>query len=207
MGVMIDRFDVGPLQTNAFVVSDEEKNALIIDAPPQSAKIIDFLKLHRLNPIAILLTHAHFDHCMGITEIHEAFGTVPVYIQPNEKILLRNPDYNGSVMLGFSFVYHGATEDLKQGETSVGEFSFMVLEVYGHSPGGCAFLFENSCIVGDTLFAGSVGRTDFPGCDGTALLKNISEKIFTLPGNTIIYPGHGKSTTVEKEKKSNPFFR
>lgn len=207
MDIAITSFAAGPLETNTFVLSDENKNALIIDAPPQIGDMITWIKSNDLKPLAVLLTHAHFDHCMGITEIHEAFGAIPVYTLPEEKILLHNPDYNGSPLMGMSFTYTEQTCDLKEGEMSIGSFTFSVLNVYGHSPGGCAFLFGKNCFVGDTLFAGSIGRTDFPGCDGPGLLRNITEKILSLPDETNVYPGHGRATTVKHEKQSNPFFK
>ncbi len=206
MGIEVKHFAVGPLETNSFVISNDKDGVLIIDLPPHCDKIIDYLQAKALSPVAILLTHAHFDHMMGIQQLHEKFGDVPVYAHPDEKLLLQNPEFNGSPLMGTPYAYSGPTNDLAEGFTTIGGISFTVLKVSGHSPGGCAFLFENLCFVGDTLFAGSVGRTDFPGCDGPALLKNIKEKIFTLPEDTIIYPGHGTSTTVGREKRTNPFF-
>ena len=121
--------------------------------------------------------------------------------------LLLNPEYNGSYMMGMGLSYKGPLKELYEGNIKIGSFKFTVLYVPGHSPGGCAFVIDKHCFSGDTLFAGSVGRFDFPGCDGSLLFKNIKEKLLTLPDETVVHSGHGGRTTIIHEKRHNPFLQ
>ncbi len=207
MDVRIDRFATGPLETNTYVVSGNQDAALIVDPSSGCEQVKQFIEQRRLVVSAILLTHAHFDHLMGIEEIHAFAPGVDVWVHPADTLLLRDPEYNGSVLMGAPLRYEKETRDLHEGNMEVGGYALRVLHVPGHSPGGCAFVFGNQCLSGDSLFAGSIGRTDFPGCDGAALLKGIREKLFTLPDDTIVFPGHFGQTTIGQEKRLNPFLQ
>jgi glyoxylase-like metal-dependent hydrolase (beta-lactamase superfamily II) len=130
-------------------------------------------------------------------------------VHPEEKTLIASPEYNGSFMIGMTFSYKGKTSDLNEGPITIGAFSFEVLHIPGHSPGGAAFVFrdgsETACIGGDSLFAGSIGRYDFPGSDGGQLITAIKTKLLSLPDDTVVYPGHGGRTTIGRERRMNPF--
>lgn len=206
MPIEIRRLVVGPLENNTYVVSDEKKAALVIDPSIGCDEVLSYIDKQKLTVAAILLTHSHFDHIMGIPDIHTAFPDAPVYVHPLDKMFLTKPQFNGSPMMGKPYAYAGPTQDLTEGPMTVAGFSFTVVLVHGHTPGGCALLFGNQCFCGDIIFAGSIGRSDFPGGDADALINGIREKIFSLPDETTLLSGHGGRTTVGREKKYNPFF-
>jgi hydroxyacylglutathione hydrolase len=204
--VDIKRFVTGPIETNSYVVSrDGVSTCLVIDPSSGCAELLAHIEREGLRVEAICLTHGHFDHVLGVADITAAHPGAAVWVHPDEKRLLGDPLYNGAVMLGMDFRFDGPTENLVEGPMTVGAFDFTLLHVPGHSPGGCALVFGNNCISGDAVFAGSIGRTDFPGCDGELFLRNIREKLLTLPDDTVIWPGHGGRTTVGREKRLNPF--
>lgn len=207
MNVTIERFAIGPLETNAYLVHGENEQALVVDPSSGCDQILAYCRDHKLKVAAILLTHAHFDHAMGIPEIQKAFPETTVWVHASERVLLERADYNGSYMIGQDFSYEGPVSELSEGPAVIGGFELEVRHVPGHSPGGCAFLFEGHCLVGDAVFAGSIGRADLPGGDGPLLIKSIKEKLLTLPDETVLYPGHGGRTTVSREKRMNPFLR
>jgi glyoxylase-like metal-dependent hydrolase (beta-lactamase superfamily II) len=206
VSIEIEKFITGPLETNTYVVSDARSTALIIDPSSQADAVIDFCTHHSLLPGAIVLTHAHFDHCLGINQVREQFPGLDVYVHPEERPLLVDAELNGSYLIGTPFRFTEKTVALNEGAMCIGDFDFSVLHVPGHSPGGCALCFDMNCICGDAIFAGSIGRTDFPGGSYSLLLDSIREKIFTLPDQTVLWPGHGGRTTVGREKRMNPFF-
>lgn len=207
MAVTIDRFVTGPLETNSYVVTGAGQAALVIDPSSGCDRIASFVQEKHLDVTAIVLTHGHFDHLLGVKEIRALAPDVDLWVHPDEKLLLRDPEYNGSVMMGMRVSIDDDTRDLVEGPMEIGGFALNVLHTPGHSPGGCALVFDNLCISGDTLFAGSIGRADFPGCDGAALLRGIREKLFALPDDTIVYPGHFGQTTIGREKRTNPFLQ
>lgn len=206
MKVSIKKFVSGPLATNAYVVHNENlSSCIMVDPSSECDELLSFVSGDCNNPGGILLTHGHFDHLLGIGEIQTKFPELPVWIHPQDRQMLQNSELNGALMIQTRFDYHGDTRDLIEGDMEIGGISFQVLHLPGHSPGGCAFLFENDCICGDAVFAGSIGRTDLPGGNGPALVAAIREKILTLPENVVLYPGHGGRTTVGREKRMNPF--
>ena len=207
MTVLINKFITGPIETNTWIVHNEQKDCLIVDPSSGCSEVTGFISDNGLNPQAILLTHAHFDHFIGIPEIQRIFGDIPVYAHPQEKILLTNAGYNGSIMIGNAITYDKDTVDVTVGKMRIGSFDLEVLFVPGHSLGGVAYKFGESLLCGDILFAGSIGRSDFPGCDGELLIRGIKEKILTLDENTVVYPGHGGRTTVGREKRENPYLK
>jgi hydroxyacylglutathione hydrolase len=209
MKITITKFVTGPLETNTYVVAKGQEPVLVIDPSSNCSELIGRLKSNKVTVEAILLTHGHFDHLLGIAEIRDYAPGARVWIHPAEKPLLTNAEFNGSFMIGMAFSYAGSTYDLAEGPCTVGAYSFETLFMPGHSPGGVAFVFregkETHCISGDSLFAGSIGRYDFPGSDGTLLVKNIKEKLLALPDDTVVYPGHGGRTTIGRERRLNPF--
>jgi len=161
-----------------------------------------------------VLTHAHVDHIAGIYDVLSAHLGLPLFIHPEENAFLNNPELNLSAFLDKPITGPEPTDELTDGQTLdwAGQ-SVTVHHVPGHSPGSVALVFDGQgqgqgqAIVGDTLFAGSVGRTDFPTSNTETLLKSIRQKLYALPDETTIHPGHGPSTTIGHEKQNNPFVR
>jgi glyoxylase-like metal-dependent hydrolase (beta-lactamase superfamily II) len=210
--VDIEVFTLGPWETNCHVVtspSSGSKDCWIIDAGFDPELMIESLQKRGLNPVKLLLTHAHIDHIAGIPQIRDAFGSeLPILIHENEKDFLTDPMLNLSGMLAMPLSVPAADGFLEDGETlQLGDATFTVLYTPGHSPGSVTFYHPESgnAIVGDTLFAGSIGRYDFPTSNGPLLFKAIRERLLTLPERTNVYPGHGPATTVGEEKRTNPF--
>lgn len=206
----IKAFTLGPFQTNCYVVSGEGPACWIVDASFGPGMLLEHIRREGLSPEALILTHAHVDHIAGVAEVRRAFPTLPVLIHDAERDWLGDPILNLSAMMGQSVTAPGPDGSLVEGETrSVGGTSWRVLHTPGHSPGGITLYCESAgvAIVGDSLFAGSVGRTDFPGSDHALLMESIRSKLYTLPGTTKVHPGHGPPTTIGREAASNPFVR
>ncbi len=208
----ITRFELGPFMTNAYVVGvPGSSDCWIIDAPFEPEPIIAHIRKHNLTPAALLLTHAHVDHIAGATEIRRAFPGVPVMIHEAEKAWLGDPFLNLSAAMGENITGPEPTRLLHDGdELTLAHTRWRVVHTPGHSPGGIAFVHIGTphfALTGDALFAGSIGRTDFPGCSFKQLAASIRAKLYTLPDDTNIHPGHGPSTTIGNEKRTNPFVR
>ncbi len=168
MQLIVRKFVTGPIETNTYVVSGEQKACIIIDPSSGCDEILEYIKNKKFYVEAICLTHGHFDHFLGLEEILSVYPDSDVWIHSNEVPFLRNPEYNGSYMIGMDLKYKGPLKEFSEGVVQISSFEIRILEVPGHSPGGCALVIENYCFSGDSLFAGSIGRTDFPGCDGPA---------------------------------------
>ncbi|MFP4012667.1 MAG: MBL fold metallo-hydrolase [Chitinispirillaceae bacterium] len=206
MKTLYEKFITGPLDVNTYIVRNEQKSCLVIDPSSNCEEVIDYLKVKGLSVEAVVLTHGHFDHILGIPEILSGFPAIPVYIHSDDRAMLSQPLLNGSVLIGEAFTYSGENVfDLAEGEVEIGPFHLNVLHIPGHSSGGCALVMGDVCFCGDIVFAGSIGRTDLPGGDGRALVSGIRHKLLSLPDNTVLCPGHGGRTTVGREKKMNPF--
>ncbi|WP_191560826.1 MBL fold metallo-hydrolase [Metabacillus idriensis] len=203
-----EQLPLGPLQTNCYLISNSMKDCLVIDPGSEGPKLIQHIQKRGLKPIAILLTHAHFDHIGAVDDVRDHYH-IPVYIHRNEKKWLANPAMNGSAAFMSQTISARDADFLIDQETklSIGSFSFQVYETPGHSPGSISFYFEESGIVvsGDALFAGSIGRTDLPQGDHQQLIKSIHQKLLALPEDTIVLPGHGPDTVIEIEMESNPY--
>ncbi|MBO0600341.1 MBL fold metallo-hydrolase [Sporosarcina sp. E16_3] len=205
----VNTYPLGPIQTNCYIISDESGNCLIMDPGEESGRIIIKVKSKELTPVAILLTHAHFDHIGAVDSIRDRY-TIPVYIHEEEQEWLSDSRLNGSAKYpGLPDVRIRKADKVIRGEgmMNVGPFEFEVRHTPGHSPGSVSYIFGPSrfAIVGDTLFQQGVGRTDLPGGNTGILLTSIHDKLLSLDDDFIIYPGHGPSTTPEEEKDSNPF--
>ncbi|QGM29884.1 MBL fold metallo-hydrolase [Bacillus sp. N3536] len=205
----IRTYPLGFIQTNCYIISNAKKECLIFDPGGNGEKLVKELKRLNLKPIAILLTHAHFDHIGAVDDVREVFS-IPVYIHPSEKSWLTDPGKNGSAKYAEIQNISAKEADFylsKEEKTSIGDFEFFISHTPGHSPGSLTFYFETDefAIVGDTLFQNSVGRTDLPGGNEKQLLHSIHTKLLTLPEATVIYPGHGPASTIQDEMNSNPF--
>jgi len=213
MPIEVKRFELGPFATNGYVLRDEaagDRSCWVVDCPYEPAEMIEWMRGAGLTPSKMLLTHAHCDHIGGLHEFRRVFGRVPVLLHPAEHAWLDDPMLNLSAMLGEPVSVGTPDGELVSGtELRLGGHTFEVRHTPGHSPGGVALVCagEGLAMVGDTLFAGSVGRSDFPGSDGLTLLRSIREHILTLRDDMTIYPGHGPATTVARERASNPFLR
>ncbi len=207
MPVTILKFVLGPLENNSYLVLGEDLTCIIIDPAIGSQKMVEHIINEKLTPVAILLTHGHFDHIMGIPAIHKAFPSLSIYASHLELPLLTNPEYNGSPMLGKPFVIADPIVPITEGDVTIGSITFHAMPIPGHSPGGFAYLFGTHCVTGDSLFAGSIGRTDFPHCDQDALIHGIKTHLLTLPEETSVLPGHGGRSTIGREKRHNQYLQ
>lgn len=202
-----------PWQQNTVLLYDETGEAVVVDcgcfAKDEEENLKAFLSENRLKPVALLDTHLHIDHIFGNGFIQETYGLKAQASQADEFLIEHAIEY--AALLGIS----GITQPprlggyLKDGDTvEFGHSKLSVIAVPGHSPGGLCFYSEADrlLIAGDVLFAGSVGRSDFPGGDSQLLLDGIRDKLFVLPDEVKVIPGHGPATTIGEEKKYNPFF-
>ena len=203
----IKTLPVGQLETNCYVVVNEQRlECVVIDPGDESNTILDYIEDNKLKCCAIMLTHGHYDHIMAVEELRKEYG-IPVIAHEEEKQILENPRGNLSTMIGMPFTVK-ADRFVKDEELLVtAGFSIRVLHTPGHTIGGCCYYLadENLLFSGDTLFWESVGRTDFPTGSMSALVRSIKEKLMVLPESTRVYPGHMGSTSIENEKQNNPF--
>lgn len=207
---------LGDYQTNAYCVwSQGSAECWLFDAPFDSGEMVDLVKSEGLTPTRLLLTHAHLDHIAGVREIRAAWPEVRIGIHALEKEWLLDPELNLSVFAGVPVTAPAADDLFSDGDVltmpaaGTNGIGWRVLHVPGHSPGSVAFYSAATgvCIGGDALFAGSIGRSDFPGCSQRVLVQSIREKLLTLPGETKVYPGHGPATTIAREAAGNPYLR
>jgi hydroxyacylglutathione hydrolase len=179
--------------------------------PPSATEISGHLEQHELKPEGVFLTHGHLDHMAGVPELLKEFADLPVYIADEEKQALVDPEENLSGGFGAPIVVGEIeTRDLAAGgKLTLDGTEWQVLDTSGHSPGGRSLYCRSAKIVfvGDALFQGSIGRTDFHHSDPDRLIRNIRERLFTLPDVTEVYSGHGAITTIGEEKRHNPYVR
>ena len=203
----IEKFVLGSLGTNCYLIENEEtKELVIVDPATCPDYLISHAKSNDYTPKAILLTHGHFDHVMGIEGWVKEFD-IPVYLHEEEKKVLEQPELNLSSAFGTSYSYNNA-QTLKDGQIlDVAGFSFRVIHTPGHTYGGCCYYCEEESVLisGDTLFCRSVGRSDFPTGSMATLARSIKEKLFCLPEDVKVYPGHEGMTSIAEEKMYNPF--
>jgi hydroxyacylglutathione hydrolase len=201
-----------PIEVNTYVLADKSGDCAIIDCgcynSTETEKLAGFIKAKNLNPVLVLNTHCHLDHIFGNRYLLEKYKLKPLSCELDEAnrldavqhsmlfgMFMEDPPEPAGFIADNQIVTFGTTD-------------LLALQVPGHTLGSLAFYSEkNDCVfTGDALFAGSIGRTDLPGGNYDTLINSIRNKLFVLPGSTIVYPGHGKETTIEKEIKTNPFF-
>jgi hydroxyacylglutathione hydrolase len=209
--LLIDTFTLGPWETNCYVVRvGGPHDCWIIDAGFEPGAMIARVRGLGLRPAALILTHAHLDHIAGVREVLAAFPGTPVMIHEAEREWLVDPELNLSAAIGMPVTAPAPDALLRDGQVlELDGLSWRVLHTPGHSPGGVSLVNAEhaTALVGDALFAGSVGRTDFPGSSPEVLARSIREKLYVLPDATRVLPGHGPATTIGREKATNPFVR
>jgi len=206
----VETFCLGALETNAYVVSfPGTPDCWVFDCPDSPGALIEALKAGGQQPRGLYLTHAHGDHMAGLEPFRMAFPGVAVYQHPLEVSWLSDPQLNLSAWIGPPATARPAEGLVADGQTlTLGPSLVQVLHVPGHSPGSVAYWFESEGEVfsGDVLFRSGVGRWDFSGCDQGALRRSL-DRLTSLPETTRVRPGHGGSTTIGKEKTTNPYLR
>ena len=195
---------LGALQANCYLLSDEEGATAVIDPGDEAGTILETVRAGELAVEAILLTHAHFDHILAADELRRETGA-PVYVYETDAPALADPRRSLTVLAKGGAGPLRADHLLKDGEElRVGRRAVSVLHTPGHTPGSCCFLCGDALFSGDTLFAGSIGRTDFPGGDDQAMAASLRMLAALEPGIRV-FPGHGESTTLSKERMENPY--
>lgn len=203
----IEKFVLGSMGTNCYLIINEETKELVIVDPATCPEyVVSHVKSNGYIPRAIFLTHAHFDHVMGIDSWVKEFN-IPVYLHEDEKKILSDPELNLSGVFGTSYAYSDV-QCLKDGQQlTIAGNTFKIIHTPGHTCGGCCYYCaeEDVLISGDTLFYQSVGRSDFPTGSMGTLVRSIRGKLFCLPDDVMVYPGHNDVTCIGDEKKYNPF--
>lgn len=214
--IKIGKMVLGVCQTNCyFLYREGGAECIVVDPADQGVNIFRALQKNGFRVAGILLTHGHFDHIWGLDELRDAANAasdedaepVKAYAYEAERVLLQDVDKNVSRQAGRPCTTY-ADVYVKDGqEITIAGMTCKVIATPGHTAGGCCYYFEEAgfLLSGDTLFAESVGRTDFPTGSMSTLVRSVREKLFVLPDDTKVYPGHGESTTIGHEKEYNPF--
>ena len=208
MNISIKSMVLGLVGTNCYLITnDETKETVIVDPADQGEQINQRLIEQGMKPVAVLLTHGHFDHIMGVDAVRDRWQ-IPVYLSADEKDLIADPALNGCSMIGRN-VSVKADHFVSDGQSLVlGAMLFEVISTSGHTAGSVCYYMPQSDVLlsGDTLFEGSVGRTDLPTGSMSRLVRSIREKLMTLKDEVQVLPGHGGATTMGYEKQYNPYF-
>ena len=203
----IEKFVTGIISTNCYLVINEEtKQTVIIDPAASPAYLMNHLKSEGLKVEAIFLTHGHFDHMMGLDGFLKEYD-VPVYVEEEDEEVLQDPRLNLSATYTEGYVFTKA-ETVQDGEIlSFAGYEFRVIHTPGHTKGSCCYYLKEEGVLfsGDTLFCGSVGRTDFPGGSTAQIVQSLHKLVDSLPEETEVFPGHDVSTSIGYEKRYNPF--
>ena len=211
--MILESAAVGPFFKNGYVIGCENtRKAVFIDPGDEVEQLLAFIAAEKLDVTRILLTHAHVDHVSGVAEAKRALG-VPIHLHQDDLFLYKNAVPHG-MMFGLTVEEPPPVDVFYEGEGPIafGDYSVRVVHTPGHCPGGVCLAISKTgdaspphLFVGDTLFAGSIGRTDLPGGDYATLLKAITERLFAFPDESIVYSGHGPETTIGRERQTNPF--
>lgn len=204
----VGKFVLGPVATNCYIgINEETKECFIVDPATCPPEFVSYIKNAGLTVKAVLLTHGHFDHIMGLDALLKEFP-VPVYAHEAERDVLESEQLKSSAsMLGQPYSFSGADYVTNRQELRIAGFEIRVVYTPGHTIGGCCYYIEKekTLFSGDTLFHGSVGRTDLPTGSMGQLVSSVRDRLFVLPDDTKVYPGHMEETTIGYEKKYNPF--
>ncbi len=210
--ITVERFVFNSFQVNTFILFDDTRDCIIIDpanyAEEENRELESFINKHDLHPVFQMNTHCHIDHILGIQWVKDSFK-IPFYAHEKEVPLLNNAPLMGE-LYGFNISQLPSMDEyiIDNQIVRFGNSEIHALHVPGHSEGSLAYYIPETDLVitGDALFAGSIGRTDLPGGDYDTLIQAIREKLFSLPENTVVWPGHGPSSTISEEINNNPFF-
>ena len=198
-------FQGGPFSVNTYVVYDDKRNAVVID-PSDHSYFLQLISMYSFNPVAVLLTHGHFDHIWDVDRVLADFN-VPVYLHGDDLEMLSDPSKNFSSVFGLDMKCSCSPELINDGDIlSFGDLAFKVIHTPGHSEGSVCYYIDNHLFSGDTLFQLSVGRTDGYMGDFSSLKKSLG-RLSHLPLDCKVFPGHGKSTLIEFELSNNPYFK
>ncbi len=208
-----ESFVFNPFQENTYIIRNDARECIITDpgmyGAEETAHLVEYITTNELKPVAIVNTHAHIDHILGVNALKQKYG-IPFYLHEKELPVLQGATAS-AMMFGFDFRDIPAVDGyLKEGNSfKLGDDELEIRFTPGHSPGSVVLYYANGgwVIGGDVLFNGSIGRTDLPGGNHETLLNSISTAMYTLPDNTTVYSGHGPATTIGNEKKYNPFIR
>ncbi|KAF1300098.1 MULTISPECIES: MBL fold metallo-hydrolase [Enterococcus] len=202
------RLVTGPIQENCYLIYNKE-NLLIVDPGAEPEKIILQIEKLQRKPVAILLTHTHYDHIGAVDPLRDYYQ-IPVYVSPLEQDWLQDPQMNLSGLGRHDDIadvlVRPAEYLFELKDYTLGDMRFSVVATPGHSIGSVSFIFDDFVVSGDALFRGSIGRTDLATGNLDQLLTSIKTQLFTLPKQFPVYPGHGDATTIEREITTNPFF-
>ena len=211
--MILETAAVGPFFKNGYVVGCENtRRAVFIDPGDEVEQLLAFIAAEKLDVTHILLTHAHVDHVSGVAEARRALG-VPIHLHRDDLFLYDNAVRTG-MMFGLTVEQPPPVDEFYEGDGPIdfGDYRVRVVHTPGHCPGGVCLAISKQgeaspphLFVGDTLFAGSIGRTDLPGGNYDTLLSAITQKLFAFPDDSIVYSGHGPATTIGHEKRTNPF--
>lgn len=203
----VEKFVTGIISTNCYLaINEETKQTVVIDPAACPSYLMNHIKSEGLKVEAILLTHGHFDHIMGIDGFLSEFD-VPVYVHEDDADAMEDPVLNQSSTYTSGYTF-GKARYLRDRQTlELAGYTFQVIHTPGHTKGGCCYYVASEDVLfsGDTLFQNSVGRTDFVNSSTSDLMHSVREKLFLLPDDTIVYPGHMGETKIGYEKKHNPY--
>ena len=205
--MILQGFAVGAIGANCYIFGDEAAGEVfVIDAGDEADRILEALRRLNVRPVALVNTHGHFDHIQAIDAVRRATGA-PFWIHRGEAEVLAQGPARAKSLFGLDLPPAPVPDRwLSEGDRlQVGGLTLAVRHTPGHSPGGICLLGDGLAFVGDTLFAGSIGRADLPGADMQTLLASIAQVLLPLPDETACYPGHGPPTTIGEEKRTNPF--
>jgi len=203
--VIVERIVCGPLETNCWLVGDDEGGPLVVIDPAGDAEKVA-ARIAERDVGCVVLTHGHFDHLGAADEIRDLTGA-PLLVHEADAAAIVSPEGSGGTLFGFDHRTAAPDRTLADGDRiDSGELTLEVVHTPGHTPGSICLLGEGHLFSGDTLFSGSVGRSDFPGGDARALRRSIGERLTPLPDETVVHPGHGPDTTIARERRVNPFF-
>ena len=200
--IKIEKFVTGPLATNIYIVCDLQRQSFIVDPGYPSQKILDYIKQKELQIRYILITHGHFDHVGYVSDLKKETGAKIAMSEKDLGMMVQSYAWVGKQM-GYQLKEFIPDQLLKDGEViKIGDIEIQILATPGHSPGSLSFYLEKNKVLfsGDTLFAGAVGRTDLPFASEETIWKSIRGKLFILPDDIRVLPGHGQETTIGKEK-------